>query len=302
MAPHPSPFARYMGFIPDPRGFVSCLNSPLPAYMRLVTVKASGRQVLDLLRSEGVSLESTPVKWFYRVGVAGAPGRLKAYHLGLIYPQTLASALPVLALDPRPGDIVLDLCAAPGGKTTHMAQLMEERGVVVANDRKFARITALTANIKRLGLTNILVTFYRGERFPLECGFDRILVDAPCSGEGKYRVGERGEMLFSRGRATNLPAIQKGILKRAFDLLRPGGELVYSTCTFNPEENEGVLTYLLGKREAQVLGWDPPLPACEGITEFEGVKYDPACRRCRRFYPHQTDTVGFFVARVAKPR
>ncbi len=296
-----SALSRYLGFIPDSQGLISCLRHPLPSYLRIVLLKSSVDRILSLLSCEGVELEPTPVKWFYRVTSSSELGRLKAYHLGLIYPQTLSSALPVLALDPRPGDMILDLCAAPGGKTTYMAQLMEEQGIIVANDRKFARITALTANIKRLGITNTLVTFFRGEQFPLEYKFDKVLVDAPCSGEGKYCIGDRGDALFRKGRATNLPAIQKGILKRAFDLLRPGGVLVYSTCTFNPEENEEVLTYLLGKRDAEVVEWDPPLQFHAGLTEFEGKQYDPRCRRCKRFYPHQTGTVGFFVAKVVKP-
>ncbi len=295
------PLSRYLDFIPDPEEFVSHLSFPLVSHLRINPIKAPEGRILELLQDEGVDLESTPVEWFYRVKSEKDLGHLQAYLLGLIYPQAISSALPVLALEPGTDDTVLDICAAPGGKATHMAQLMRDQGLIVANDRKFGRITALTANIKRLGITNTVVTFFRGEQFPLVQAFDKVLVDAPCSGEGKYRLGERGEIIFKKGGATNLPAIQKGILVRAFDLLRPGGVLVYSTCTFNPEENEGVITYLLKRRHARLVDWIPPLPASQGLTEFEGREYDSRCRLCRRFYPHQTGTVGFFVAKVVKP-
>ncbi len=294
--------ARYQGFVPDPAGFLSHLARPLASYLRLNTLRASRGRIMELLAREGVELEPSPVDLFYRVRSQADLGLTRAYMLGLIYPQALSSALPVLALDPRPGELVLDICAAPGGKTTHMAQLMKDKGIVVANDRRFGRITALSANVKRLGITSVVVTFFRGEQFPSRFHrFDKVLVDAPCSGEGKYRLGERGTLFFKKAGTTNLPAIQKGILVRAFDLLKPGGKLVYSTCTFNPEENEGVVTYLLKKRDADVVDWTPPLPWSHGLTTFEGKDYDPACRRSRRFYPHKTGTVGFFVAKVVKP-
>ncbi len=257
---------------------------------------------MGLLNEEGAVLEQTPIEFFFKVKCAQELGNLLSYHLGYIYPQALASALPVLALKPRPGDFVLDMCAAPGGKTTHMAQLMGDQGAIVANDRSFGRLTALSANIKRCGITNTVVTQYKGEHFPYGEYFDKILLDAPCSGEGKYRVSADGRLLFKIAGRTNLPAIQKGLLTRAFDLLKPGGILVYSTCTLNPEENEGVVTSLLKKRRAYLKAWDPPLQWHPGIRNFKGHLYDNQVIKCRRFYPHQIDSVGFFVAKIIKPR
>ncbi|NDY42824.1 RsmB/NOP family class I SAM-dependent RNA methyltransferase, partial [Dissulfurirhabdus thermomarina] len=292
----------YLDFIPDPEAYAAHLERPLPPYLRLNPLKGDPGATLGLLEAAGVKLAPVPgVPGFHRAAYPGPLGATDAHQLGLVYVQALTSAMPVLALDPRPGELVLDLCAAPGGKTTHAAQLMADTGAIVANDRKMGRLSALTANLKRMGVTCAAVTCYRGDAFPPGARFDRVLLDAPCSGEGKYRVGREGALLAARRGRTDLPAIQKGLIVKAFDLVRPGGVLVYATCTLNPDENEAVLQYLYKRRKAEPVPWQPPLPSGPGLERFKGASYDPRCRYARRFYPHQVDSVGFFVAKVARP-
>ncbi|QJA06899.1 RsmB/NOP family class I SAM-dependent RNA methyltransferase [Thermosulfurimonas marina] len=295
-------FARYREIIPDYEGFLESLSEPLPLYFRLNTLKTKDPEpVISGLTRQGFRVEKTEIPWFFRVEPREASlGNTEEYYLGLIYPMTLSSSLPVYALDPQPGELILDLCAAPGSKTTQIAQWTEDRAVIAANDRRLDRITALVANLRRLGVACALTTVYRGEMYPLEVSFDKVLVDAPCSGEGRYRKGYEGELLYQKEGRTNLSGIQKGLLVRAFDLLKPGGILVYSTCTINPEENEAVVDYLLRKRQAELLDWEAPLPARPGLTEWEGRPFHPELVKAKRFFPHEIQAVGFFVAKLRR--
>ncbi len=299
----PAYFARYREIIPDFEKFLAHLREPLPLYFRLNELKAPDPEVvLAGLARQGVKAEAVPgFPHFYRAEPRDFPlGNTEEYYLGYIYPMTLSSALPVIALEPKPGEYILDMCAAPGSKTTQIAQVAEDKAVIVANDRRLDRLTALVANLKRLGVACALTTLYRGEVFPFGVPFDKVLVDAPCSGEGRYREGYEGELLYQKEGHTNLPAIQKGLLVRAFDLVKVGGIVVYSTCTFNPEENEMVVDYLLRKRQAEIVSCTYPLPHHPGVTEWEGRPLHPDLQKTARFYPHETQAVGFFVAKIKR--
>ncbi len=297
----PDPFAAYSGLIPDFDTFILNLSSPLPPYLRLNTLKHDEEAIKTRLQSEGIRLEKTPVKWIYRVWASEELRSGPSYYLGLTYPQGLSSSLPVLALDVKPGMAVLDMCAAPGGKTTHIAQIMGDTGTILANDRKFGRITALMANIKRLGITNTVISNCRGEFLSPSIKFHRVLVDAPCSGEGRYRIFRDGTISHRKQGSTDLTAIQKGLILKGFDLLRPGGRMVYSTCTINPRENEEVVNHLLKKRDAHLIRWQPPIAWHHGVTEWQGRLFSQELKHCRRFYPHEIDSTGFFVATIHKP-
>ncbi|HFC98744.1 MAG TPA: RsmB/NOP family class I SAM-dependent RNA methyltransferase [Thermosulfurimonas dismutans] len=296
-------FERYREIIPDYPAFLEALSQPLPLYFRLNTLKVRDPSpVVEGLSRQGFRVEPVPrVPWFFRVEPREfSLGNTEEYYLGLIYPMTLSSSLPVYALEPRPGELILDLCAAPGSKTTQIAQHTEDQAVIVANDRRLDRITALVANLRRLGIACVITTVYRGEQYPLEVSFDKVLVDAPCSGEGRYRKGYEGELLFQKEGRTNLSGIQKGLIVRAYDLLKPGGILVYSTCTINPEENEAVVDYLLRKRQAELLDWEAPLPSHPGLTEWAGRPFHPHLVKAKRFYAHEIEAVGFFVAKLRR--
>lgn len=300
-------FSVYQNIIPNYEEFISHLKTPHQQYFRINNLKIQAEKVPELLavlEKKGViSEEVTEVEGFYRVvnNEEISLGNIEEYGLGLIHSMTLSSALPVIALNPKPGELILDLCSAPGGKTALMAMITEDRVLIVANDKRLDRLTALSANLKRLGVTSAIITHYRGEQFPLGIEFDKVLVDAPCSGEGRYRVGLEGELLYQKGTGrSNLPSIQKGLLVRAFDLLKAGGILVYSTCTINPEENEAVVDYLLRKRPAVILDWTPPLPHQSGLIEWQGKPFHPDLKKTKRFYSHQIRAVGFYVALLQK--
>ncbi len=303
LAEAPAYFARYRKIIPDFEGFLAHLRRDLPLYFRLNDLKCPDPElVLKGLARQGAQAKPVPhMPLFYQVEPRDFPlGNTEEYYLGYIYPMTLNSALPVYALAPEPGEIILDMCAAPGSKTTQIAQATKDRAVIVANDRRLDRLTALVANLKRLGVACAITTVYRGEEFPFGIPFDKVLVDAPCSGEGRYRQGYEGELLYQKEGHTNLPAIQKGLLIRAFDLVKVGGVVVYSTCTINPDENELVVDYLLRKRQGRIIPCNYPQKYHSGVTEWEGKILHPDLKQTARFFPHETESVGFFIAKIQR--
>ncbi len=300
-------FSRYEKIIPDFEAFLEYLKVPHQQYFRINNLKVAQEEeekLLESLKEQGILWERIEgVEKFYRVinNEEVSLGNIREYRYGLIHSMTLSSVLPVKALDPKPEELILDLCSAPGGKTALIAMVTEDRAIIVANDKRWDRLTALSYNLKRLGVSCAIVTRYRGEEFPLGIKFDKILVDAPCSGEGRYKVGLEGEILYQKGSGRgNLPSLQKGLIVRASDLLSPGGILVYSTCTINPEENEAVVDYLLRKRPAKILDWNPPLPWDNGLREWQDKSFHPDLVKTKRFYAHKTQAVGFYVALLKK--
>ncbi|MBD3313322.1 NOL1/NOP2/sun family putative RNA methylase [Candidatus Woesearchaeota archaeon] len=230
-------------------------------------------------------------------------GNLKEHLLGYIYVQSSASMIPPVVLDPKPGDIVLDMCAAPGSKTTQIAQYMDNQGVVVANDISADRLASLGINVQRCGLTNVMITKSYGFHMKdaVKGGFDRVLVDAPCSGTGSIRKSLKTVQMWNPNMIKRLSSVQKRLIERGFDLLKKGGTMVYSTCSQEPEENEEVVNHLLEKHEDAKLD-DIKLNIKHGpaVTGFEGRKYNPEVRKCLRIWPQDNNTEGFFISRVKK--
>jgi NOL1/NOP2/sun family putative RNA methylase len=220
-------------------------------------------------------------------------GKTWEYFLGLIYPQSLSSILVSLVLDPKPGDTVLDVAASPGSKFSHMAMLMENKGVLVGNDLKEEKISALYATINRLNVLNCVVTMRDGGRLNWKSRFDKVLLDAPCTALGSgFGAFERWEPEHSQ----KIAGLQKRMLFSAYDALMPGGELVYSTCTYAKEENEEVVKNLLenvpsAKLEAVSL----EIPHETGLSEY-GNEF----RKCYRIYPQHLQSEGFFIAKIRK--
>jgi len=291
---------RYRGIVPDRERFVEACRRPLPATVRANTLRTGRDALRQRLERQGV--RASPCSWEKTLLEVDRPlGGTIEHWLGLFYIQEAVQTLPVLALDPRPGDVVLDFCAAPGGKATQIAARMGGVGPLIANEPSGRRQPALLANINRLGVLNATITAYRGESFPRTALFDRVLVDAPCSAEGTLRK----EPSLLAGAATSaiarLARLQKRLIVRAYDLLRPGGVLVYSTCTFAPEENESVAAHLLGVRDARLAPLSLPVAASPGLTSWNGESYPPELGGCARIYPHQIDSGGGFIARFERP-
>lgn len=228
-------------------------------------------------------------------------GNLFEYHVGKIYVQEAASMIPPLVLDPQPDDVVLDMCASPGSKTTQIGMMMRNKGIIVANDYKGQRLQSLGINVQRSGLTNTVVTLMHGKRF-YGLQFDKILVDAPCSGTGTIRKSLKTVVIWNAGMITKLARQQKELIVTAFENLKPGGIMVYSTCSLEPEEDEGVVDHLLKTfptakllpAKLNGLKTSPP------VMEFAGVKYDPQLKHVLRIWPQDNDTEGFFVAKIKK--
>ena len=290
---------RYQSIIEDWDAFLKATDIPMPYVVRANTLKIETSALYRRFIDAGI--EATPYAWNEDLfELTEPPGQRIEHWLGLYYAQEAVQTLPVMALDPQPGETVLDLCAAPGGKTTFIAARMQNRGTLVANEPNGRRQMSLLANINRLGVLNAIVTAYQGENFPMHTSFDRVLVDAPCSAEGTLRKESSLRNGASSGTIARLSRLQRRLILRAFDLLAPSGVLVYSTCTFAPEENEAVVAHLLEEREARMLSFDVPFAASPGLSGWEGVTFPIETRHCVRIYPHHLNSGGGFLARIAR--
>ena len=239
----------------------------------------------------------------------GELGRSFEHLLGYYYIQETASMLPAIALNPKPEDLVLDLCAAPGSKTTQIAAMMKNKGTIIANDPAMGRIKILASNLERCGASNAIITKKEGIilcKKLKENGFifDKILVDAPCSGEGNIWSVKKTLLMWNINNVKSLSKIQKKLLSSAIEILKVGGEIVYSTCTHAPEENEGVLDFALkefGER-IKIEKISLPIKCSLGIDFWEENKYEKDVVKSCRVYPHIANTEGFFVAKIRRTR
>jgi tRNA (cytosine49-C5)-methyltransferase len=235
----------------------------------------------------------------------GELGRAIEHLLGYYYIQEIASMLPPLVLNPNSEDKVLDLCASPGSKTTQMAAMMENSGLLIANEMKIGRIKILAANTERCGVMNMVITKKDGialcKRFKNENFlFDKILLDAPCSGEGTIRSTPKTLEMWNIKTIENLSKLQKALIASAIEILKPNGELVYSTCTHAPEENEEVIDFALRNFKVKVEKINLPLKTSPGITKFGEKEYLEDVKYSCRVYPQTANTEGFFIAKIKK--
>jgi NOL1/NOP2/sun family putative RNA methylase len=230
-------------------------------------------------------------------------GKSLAHFLGDIYIQDTASMLAARALAPTAQDRVLDLCAAPGSKTTLLAELMENRGILLANDSSMKRIRSLAFNLRRMGVTNTAVIKAFGEQLGnlyFE-SFDKVLLDAPCSALGTIHKSPEVLSWWTPRRSMHLAKEQSGLLYSAIKALRPGGAVVYSTCTIAPQENEAVLDQALKQYPVELEPLEiRGLVTRPGLTEYDGVRFDSQLERAVRIYPHENPCEGFFIARLRK--
>ena len=223
------------------------------------------------------------------------------YHCGLYYFQEPSAMYPAVNLPVKPGDKVLDLCAAPGGKTTQLAATMENTGLLLANEISPKRAKALLKNIELMAIENTVVISTTPAKLAQFYGsyFDAILVDAPCSGEGMFRKEKGLLKAYEKFGSENMEGLQKEILDSAHLLLKPGGYMLYSTCTFSPEENEGALQYLISEYpEYEIL----ELPQDNGIEKGspEWIGGNEALENAARFWPHKVRGEGHFAILLQK--
>ncbi|KAL8392312.1 hypothetical protein RB595_002488 [Gaeumannomyces hyphopodioides] len=284
--------------------FFEANETPRPVVIRTNTLRTSRRDLAQALVNRGVTLE--PVGKWSKVGLqifdANVPlGATPEYLGGHYILQAASSFLPVMALCPQEGERVLDMAAAPGGKTTHCAALMKNTGVIIANDPSKSRAKGLIGNIHRLGAKNVIVSNYDAREIPtLMGGFDRVLLDAPCSGTGVIAKDPSVKTNKTERDFMQLPHIQKQLLLAAIDSTKSGGYLVYSTCSVTVEENEQVVNYALSRRpNVELLETGLPFGK-EGFTNFMGKKFHPSLKLTRRYYPHTYNMDGFYVAKFKK--
>jgi ribosomal RNA methyltransferase Nop2 len=288
--------------------FFEANETARPMVIRTNTLRTHRRELAQTLINRGVQLE--PVGKWSKVGLqifeSQVPlGATPEYLAGHYILQAASSFLPVMALAPQENERVLDMAAAPGGKTTHIAALMKNTGCVFANDSNKSRAKGLIGNIHRLGVKNTIVCNYSALEFPKAVGgFDRVLLDAPCSGTGVIAKDasvktNKTELDFMR-----LPHLQKQLILAAIDSVdhssKTGGYIVYSTCSVTIEENEQVVQYALNKRPNVKLVETGLSFGKEGFTSIMGKTFHPTMKLTRRYYPHTYNVDGFFVAKFKK--
>lgn len=223
------------------------------------------------------------------------------YHQGLFYIQEPSAMYPAEMLSPSEDDKVLDLCAAPGGKTVQMAAMMNNKGLLVSNEISPKRVRALKKNIELYGIKNTIITNSTGKNLLETYGtyFDKILVDAPCSGEGTFRKDKHSIKEYDKYVGNELYEIQRDILDYAMKLLKTGGYLVYSTCTFNPEENEKQIEYVLNKYDCILVTGNKTDGMVNGRPEWSEFN-TKELENTIRFWPHMTNSEGHFAAKLLK--
>ncbi|MFH1636947.1 MAG: RsmB/NOP family class I SAM-dependent RNA methyltransferase [Candidatus Woesearchaeota archaeon] len=275
--------------------FLETSLKPLPKTIRVNTLKATVEEMKQRMKL-------TPIPWckegFTTEGFA--LGNTMDHFLGYFYMQSAASMIPPVVLDPGPQEIVLDMCASPGSKTSQMAAMMNNQGIIVANDNAIKRLKPLTLNLQRMGVSNTVITLMDGKRISGQ-KFDKILVDAPCSGIGTIRKSFKTIEMWNPNYSKKLHYLQKKLLSTAISLLKEDGVVVYSTCTLEPDEDEGVIDAILSSHEdVRVEKIELPIRKGEAVTEFEGKSYSDEVRKCLRIWPQDNDTEGFFVAKLKK--
>jgi NOL1/NOP2/sun family putative RNA methylase len=279
-------------------------------FIRCNTLKIGSEELKKRLLSYGWGVVS-PFSNFPEIMVVsgtkpGDIGNSKEHLLGYFYVQEISSMLPILALNPKPGELVLDLCASPGSKTTQAAAMMENSGTIIANEVSMGRLSILNSNLERCGVTNAIVTRKEGSSFCERLlkksliRFDKILVDAPCSGEGTLRKSPKTFVMWNKNMIKKIATVQRRLAFSALSLLKVGGEMVYSTCTLAPEENELVIDYLLKNFDISVEKISLPLKFRSGVCSWEGEKLNSEVKNCLRLYPQDNDSDGFFLAKIKK--
>lgn len=280
--------------------FISTYDDPASRGLRINTLKLTTHEYMH-----NTPFTLAPIPWceegFY-YPTDERPGKHPAHAAGLYYIQEPSAMAVVDVLDPKPGERVLDLAAAPGGKATQIAIQMKNQGLLIANEVHPARAKALSENVERMGITNTIVTNEEVHRLTARYPsyFDRILLDAPCSGEGMFRKDEGARLEWSPESVKLCSTRQIELLEHAAKLLKPRGRLVYSTCTFSPEENEQVIEqFLLKHPDWRLL----PIRARNGIANGRpewGVTHSDEIRKTARLWPHHLNGEGHYIALLEK--
>ncbi|MFX1532720.1 MAG: RsmB/NOP family class I SAM-dependent RNA methyltransferase [Promethearchaeota archaeon] len=289
--------------------FLEALTQPFPISARVNTLKSDINEIKKIWNERGWKWKPVP---FCSVGfileIADEPINWRSvpeFVEGKVFPQGIPSMIPPLALDVElePDLHVLDMCAAPGGKTTFIAELMQNSGVILANEISERRTSILRSNCYRMGVLNTLFTQMNATLLPSTLQFDRILLDAPCTSSGLMRNYNTHKKKWSYNRLRSLRKRQRRLLNRAIELLKPGGILVYSTCSIEPEENEFMVQFALEEHsnvELEEIPMSKNFKSRRGLAGWKGKTFSTELKKTMRIYPQDEGTEGFFIARIRK--
>jgi len=276
---------------------------PLIPSIRINTLKITSEELKEKLLQKGFilkSIEGLP----YGFKVLKATSNLGATHeylQGYYYLQNLASMIPATVLDPKESDIVIDMCAAPGSKSTHIAQLMKNKGTLILLERNKKRIPKLIVNLRRMGIENsVVINIDARNLMKLNLKADKILLDAPCTGEGLIRQDPKRKSSKTINDIKKMASIQKNLLKSGLKCLKPGGQLVYSTCSIAPEENEFVINDILEHNPDYTILEIHNNYGINGYNNIFGRELRADLINSKRLFPHTDDTIGFFVCLIQR--
>ncbi|MFX1398043.1 MAG: RsmB/NOP family class I SAM-dependent RNA methyltransferase [Promethearchaeota archaeon] len=296
---------RYLEYL-GVKGTIALLDAneiPLKPSIRVNTIKTTKTALQKRLEQKGfelVPLDQLPHGFI----VSKSPlnlGSLHEYLLGHYYLQNIASMIPPIVLDPKPDEIVVDMCAAPGSKATQLAQLMDNKGTLVLIEKNERRINSLEMNLRRMGVQNAIV--YHMDAIELEKAnikADKILLDAPCTGEGLIRQDAARKTSKRYQDLLKLSKIQKRLLNVGLKMLKSGGKMLYSTCSIALEENELVVDEVLKKNPDCFIKEIPVQYGINGLTLVKNKKLNGNLKHSQRLYPHLHDTIGFYLCLIEK--
>jgi tRNA (cytosine40_48-C5)-methyltransferase len=288
---------RFLQYVPNVKYFLEAMNRHSQQYIRTNTLKIDSKDLRRKLVSKGFELEDTILHDVFAVKNASLPtGATTEYLLGYYYIQDLSSCIAVEELEIAENQTVLDMASAPGGKTTFIAQKMNNTGLIIALEPNLMRIRSISFNLARCGVMNTCIYKMSGQQaIKLNLKFDRVLLDAPCSCEGIIGKDNTRKTSHKPEDIEFCTIGQISLIESAVKVVKPGGLLIYSTCSFAPEENENIINSLLDKFDIKI---ESIKYGSEGLTSFGGFRFNQYLKKTKRFYPHIHNTIGFYIAKM----
>jgi NOL1/NOP2/sun family putative RNA methylase len=296
---------RYLDFLglEDTIKLLDANETELKPTLRVNTLKITPDKLKKILEKKGFELRLIDeIPYAFEISnEIGNLGHLHEYLYGYYYLQNKASMYPPIILNPSPNEKVIDMCAAPGGKSTHLSQIMNNKGRLILIEKNLKRIPALQVNIRRMGVSNTIIINTDAKNI-LDFGLkvDKILLDAPCTGEGLIRQDSSRKKSKKLRDLNFMSKIQMNLLRAGLKSLKKGGELLYSTCSIAPEENELVIDTILNEMNNISVRVIPKEYGICGLTSLNGKNLDESLMHSQRIYPHLHDTIGFFLCLLEK--